>query len=394
MTILLHDYHELEERAAKHLKVWKGWHVTLFILTGVFGLLNYTFFQYTANIFDDNCVLFPRKLEFRLIELPDVTLISNNENENINSKNYVINDENEVKNATDNIKTEEGMNITEDDARRRKRESTNNEKNMFIPNNTDVNNSTTYNKKNRLVLNMQRSLFAAETDCQFAMFMPVLSTVFAFVWATLFTMCPGGGYSRFGLSQPWRILTPALLFAIVMVGLTGHSFSQTNAGLQALCASFSSVTNTTACSAVNDHVEKAWNASWTIGTHVSAARAASAGVWATWACACALLLARCLAAPDFVVKHTQIIIKTDPKQKVTPYLKQSPKKSPNMKNTRIISPQQSPSLMSEPTISSALMTSPVIKNHDHQYPSNNHELRNEMLELVYIPPTDNDKLDS
>lgn len=60
-------------------------------------------------------------------------------------------------------------------------------------------------------------------------------------------------------------------------------------------------------------LERSLNASWGFGARAAAARAASAGVWASWACAAALFLARCLVAPDFAVKRTGAHL-NDPQQ--------------------------------------------------------------------------------
>lgn len=55
------------------------------------------------------------------------------------------------------------------------------------------------NETHRLVLDTSRTLFELSTDCDFAEYMPIMSTIFAGVWITLFTMCPRGGRTRTGL---------------------------------------------------------------------------------------------------------------------------------------------------------------------------------------------------
>lgn len=65
---------------------------------------------------------------------------------------------------------------------------------------------------------------------------------------------------------------------------------------------------------MNEYLERGYNASWSFGGRVAATRAASAGVLAAWVCAAALLLARCLSGPDFVVKKTGVYITKDPQQ--------------------------------------------------------------------------------
>lgn len=65
---------------------------------------------------------------------------------------------------------------------------------------------------------------------------------------------------------------------------------------------------------MDQFIELGWNATWGMSGRLGASRGASAGVWASWACAAALLLARCLAAPDFLVKRTSVYLSRDPQK--------------------------------------------------------------------------------
>lgn len=108
---------------------FSGWHVTLYILAAIFGLLNYTFLQSTSHLFDDHCILFPRKLEFHMIKLPENATIINN-----NIVNITNIDEDEIKdsNHTDTLQTmnetetiENKQNTSGNDSTRRKRDTEN-----------------------------------------------------------------------------------------------------------------------------------------------------------------------------------------------------------------------------------------------------------------------------
>ncbi|CAK1552281.1 unnamed protein product [Leptosia nina] len=336
MTILLYDYRELEEKAATQLKAWKVWHLIIFALAGGFGILNYVFLQNTMDLVDNNCVLFPRQLSFKMIDVP---IGNTNPNVgNVDAQNAV-----HIDNATD-VKARE---IAENATNTNKRDM------------TSISDDSAQRVEERLVLDTSRTLFGRDTDCEFAEYMPVISLIFAAAWATMFTMCPGGGQPRSGLPQPWRILAPALIFALVMVGLTGHSFTRINAGLVEFCSAFYNVTNTTSCSALDAHLERSWSASWSFAGRAAATRAVSAGVWASWACAATLFLVRCLAAPDFKVRRTGAYLK-DPQNKVTPYLnkprRQISKESPSKPDMT--------SLRSEPTITTELVTVSIEQDQD------------------------------
>ncbi|XP_026489667.1 uncharacterized protein LOC113396096 [Vanessa tameamea] len=366
MTILLYDYRELEERASRYLNVWKAWHLILYALAAIFGILNYVFLRNTMQLVDNNCVLYPRELAFRFIDLPDVpeTYSSVNSTSIINDLNYTKNEEIrnaqnlpvQVENVT-KIQSVEEKNVTNMNNTVR-----NDTESVTIENDVNI---LTVNETHRLVLDTSRTLFGWDNDCQYAEYMPIMSMIFAAAWATFFTMCPGGGYSRSGLQQPWRILAPALLFALIMVGLTGHSFTSTNRGLYAFCSAFYNITNATTCSSVNPYLPLARNTSWAFGARAAAARAASAGVWASWACAAALFLARCLTAPDFQIRRTGAYL-NDPQQKITPYLKKSKRRrvskaSPNKRDNA--------SIRSEPTATTELVTASVEQGQDTVPPS-------------------------
>lgn len=353
MTILLHDYRELEERASRHLNAWKAWHLTLYTLAGIFGILNYVFLQNTMQLIGNNCVLYPRELEFHMIDLRDIP-----EYRTANLTQAFIKSEDVRKPDAQNSSVQNNKYADEVKDEKVIREL------VTVNNNTSQNNSdsepiendvSSRNETHRLVLDTSRSLFGTNNDCQYAEYMPIMSMIFAAAWATFFTMCPGGGYSRSGLQQPWRILTPALLFALLMVALTGYSFTSTNRGLYAFCSEFYNITNSTTCSAVNPYLELSWNVTWSFGGRAAATRAASAGVWASWACAATLFLARCLTAPDFQVKKTAVYLK-DPQQKITPYIKKSGKRriSNNSPTKR-----DNMSIKSEPTVTTELVTASI-----------------------------------
>ncbi|KPI92418.1 hypothetical protein RR46_13639 [Papilio xuthus] len=313
------------------------WHLVLYSVAGIFGILNYVFLQETMQLVDNNCMLKPRELAFRMVELPNNTAEEIAYSKDPSSKHKV--DINIVTDGTDSASNDNETN-------KNKRQVT---ETVDHPEVVDEENVTmlTGNETHRLMLDTSRTLFARDNDCQFVEYMPIMSTVFAAVWITFFTMCPGGGHSRSGLQRPWRIVAPALIFSLVLVGLTGHSFIQTNSGIQDFCAAFYNVTNTTTCSGANSYLERGVSAPWGLGGRAGAVRAASAGVWASWACGAALLLARCLTARDFVVKRTA---------KITPYLKKT-KRRKSSPNSPIV--KDNVSIRSEPTATTELVTASI-----------------------------------
>lgn len=346
MTILLYDYYDLEEKSSRQLNVWKAWHIILYVCAAVFGITNYVFLQNTMQLVDNNCVLFPRKLEFHTVEL----------------KAQNISETHDFKNVTDDAQGNTTV-LNADGSEKVKRETDGNETTTTEVPTLESETFLTENKTHRLALDTTRTLFESNGDCQFAEYMPLMSMIFASVWITMFTMCPRGGRARTGLQQPWRILTPALLFALVMVGVTGHSFALTNQGMHAFCAAFYEVTNTTTCSSVDPFLELGWNSTWGFGARVAATRGTCAGVLASWACAAALLLARCLTAPDFVLRRTDVYLAKDPQQKVIPHLLKT-QKYHQRSNQSSPSKRDNVSVRSEPTVTTELVTASVEQGQD------------------------------
>lgn len=341
MTILVYDYFELEERSSKTLSVWKACHLILYVCAAVFGITNYVFLHKAMQLAGDNCLLYPRQLEFHTVEIQETP---EGENENVALPETFYN-------AQDNAT------VPADEGGRVKRETNVNET-VVTEATFDGEPFFTENNTHRLALDTSRTLFDTSNDCDFAEYMPIMSTIFAGVWITLFTMCPRGGHARTGLQQPWRILPPALVFALVMVGVTGHSFTLTNGGLHAFCAAFYNVTNSTTCSSVDAFLEPSWNATWGFGGRVATTRACCAGVLASWACAAALLLARCLMAPDFVLRRTDVYLAKDPQQKVIPHLLKT-QKYHKRSNQSSPSKRDNASIRSDPTVTTELVTASI-----------------------------------
>ncbi|KAI5643196.1 hypothetical protein NE865_04918 [Phthorimaea operculella] len=372
MTLLIYDTRDLDERASKHLRPWKVWHIILYVLAAIFGVLNYTFLFETERLVDKHCVFYPRMLVFHWVEKPfEDNQTTTTESPMILSPKELSDtleerEKNDVAGEPKIVTVAQTMTTpVPGNAKVVKREAPNDFVTTEMKATLEENNATmiTENTTHRFLLHTARTLFPSPTDtgCQFAEYMPLLSAAFAIIWTTLFIMCPTGGRTQgSGLHEPWRILTPAIIFAFVMVILTGYSFTSTNGGLQAFCAAFHNYTNSTTCSPVNRFIDMPVNTSWTLSGRIAATRAAAAGVWASWACACALLLARCLAGADFVVRHTAVRLVRDPQNKLTPLLKKqnSPRRSArSVQNSP--SKRDTVSVRSEPTVTSELVTASV-----------------------------------
>lgn len=85
-----------------------GWHITLYVFAAICGILNYSFFQNTVQLFDENCILFPRKLDFHIIRLPNAT-----EYAHVNDNNTMLTNVSDIQiidNLDNNNETETKLN--------------------------------------------------------------------------------------------------------------------------------------------------------------------------------------------------------------------------------------------------------------------------------------------
>nr|CAD7431173.1 unnamed protein product [Timema monikensis] len=142
--------------------------------------------------------------------------------------------------------------------------------------------------------------FGKQSLCAFCQYAPVCSAIFAFLWAVLFTMCGTGGKTKEGLSQPWRIVYPALIFNFIYLIISTTSSVLLEQGHDAFCDSFMVNMNETSCS----NMDKYCVSSWTL-SQITYAETSSWFNMLAWLLATVLLLLRCSCAADFeVIKIT------------------------------------------------------------------------------------------
>lgn len=93
-------------------------HLILYAFAAIFGIVNFVFLQNTMQLVDDNCVLFPRKLEFHWVDLPPPE--DNHQLDNAHDR---------VKNMTDPAQDPNETNATNQTAKKVKRETNDDEDN-------------------------------------------------------------------------------------------------------------------------------------------------------------------------------------------------------------------------------------------------------------------------
>lgn len=97
---------------------------------------------------------------------------------------------------------------------------------------------------------MQQSSWGQQTTCDYAIYIPLSQCLFSVIMVVMFAICGRGGKSEPNafLPQPWRIVTPALFFNIIMTILSIIGTTIVESGLNEFCKSLISETPDISCS--------------------------------------------------------------------------------------------------------------------------------------------------
>lgn len=92
-------------------------------------------------------------------------------------------------------------------------------------------------------INDKSSEWSKPSTCDYAVYVPIFQSCFGIVAGTMFLICGHGGKSNSQsfLPQPWRIVTPALLFFLIMFFVGMSVLVKVHKGMDAFCASFEEV---------------------------------------------------------------------------------------------------------------------------------------------------------
>jgi hypothetical protein len=87
------------------------------------------------------------------------------------------------------------------------------------------------------------------SQCDFAVYSPICQSCFALVVMTMFIICGKGGKGDENsyLSEPWRIVTPALFFFIVMTIVSLVNLIIIERGMNSFCESFAQALPDVSC---------------------------------------------------------------------------------------------------------------------------------------------------
>lgn len=86
----------------------------------------------------------------------------------------------------------------------------------------------------------QESEWGKTSTCDFGVYIPICQTCFGIIMTVMFIICGKGGKSEphAFLPQPWRIVSPALMFFLVMTMLSIADVIIIQSGMNKFCESF------------------------------------------------------------------------------------------------------------------------------------------------------------
>lgn len=89
-------------------------------------------------------------------------------------------------------------------------------------------------------INLQKTSWGNKASCDFGVYIPIGQTIFGIIMATMFIICGKGGKSdpQSFLPQPWRIVSPSLVFFIIMTILSIVELIIIEGGINKFCESF------------------------------------------------------------------------------------------------------------------------------------------------------------
>lgn len=269
MAVKYH-YYKLKESESESLKVWKGCHITIYLLAVIFAITCFSCFDVLNDSLEGHCALFPTEIVFDTQRPTNETRAAHygelSDDKNVTSPTLAVANGNDssISNDNDNSTIDVGPNIRVD---------------IF------------------------QSQWSAVTDCETPFYIPVVSTIFGLIWCCFFTMCPASGSGVLGLKKPWRILLPATIFSMIFSCVCLHYALHLQKGIGAFCENFSPATNTTECSSTMDaHMDSA-SSIFTLSQLLSVLLTSSWLHTICWLISWLLAILRCLCIADFERVH-------------------------------------------------------------------------------------------
>lgn len=147
------------------------------------------------------------------------------------------------------------------------------------------------------------SKWGNKSRCDFSIYTPICQACFAIIVMTMFIICGKGGKGdeTSYLSEPWRIVTPALVFFIVMTILAFTNLIIIESGMSTFCDSFKNSFPDISCTtALNRYMSKAFEeVSLSPGKISVILSSVNYIVFFSWLLSVFVLLARILFIVDF-----------------------------------------------------------------------------------------------
>lgn len=109
------------------------------------------------------------------------------------------------------------------------------------------------------VIDEHYTVWGNKVKCDFGIYIPVFQSIFGIIMATMFVICGKGGKSdpQSFLPQPWRIVSPALIFFLIMTIISIVELVFIEGGMGEFCEQFGSHLSDMSCMIALNHFKLA-----------------------------------------------------------------------------------------------------------------------------------------
>lgn len=155
------------------------------------------------------------------------------------------------------------------------------------------------------------TVWGQQATCDFGVYIPICQSCFGIIMATMFIICGKGGKTEPNsfLPQPWRIVTPALVFFLIMTILSVVNLVIVERGMNQFCDSFEENFNDIGCDvALNHYVGTAINLTISPSVYHKLLTSFNYTAFGIWILSLLVLLARIIFVIDFQL--VRVTIKT------------------------------------------------------------------------------------
>lgn len=152
-------------------------------------------------------------------------------------------------------------------------------------------------------INDRKTVWGKKSTCDFGVYIPISQSLFGIIMAVMFVICGKGGKSDSNsfLPQPWRIVTPAIVFFVIMTSLSIANLAIIQGGMNDFCESFNKILPDVGCTvAMNRYMDaRIEDIKLTPGMYYKLVTSFNYTTFGCWLLSLLVLVARIVFVVDF-----------------------------------------------------------------------------------------------